>query len=336
MRKSWELSQIREKLTRMSTQFKMPEIQKESDGMSVNDGGKARFERTQLARALGICAMIAVVVLWPAAGYSEPLRLRVMTFNLKYASESGTNTWGDRRHVVKNAILSEHPDLIGTQEGLYWQLKQIDADLPEYTWIGLGRAGGSKDEFMAIFYKRDRFEPLAYDHFWLSDTPRVIGSRTWGHDNRRMVTWVLFRDSITGVEFYHWNTHFDHQVQAAREKSADLLVSELRKTKPIRPLIVTGDFNASQTNIVHRKMLARGQGQVYLRDAWEEADVRDGEQIATLHGWRGPNDSDRRIDWVLISPEFTCTRAKVVTYQENGQYPSDHFPVVCELELRRP
>lgn len=286
-----------------------------------------------LVSKMGLCVMILCSVTKYAMASGKPLRLTVMTFNLRYASESEGNKWRDRRPVLKNAILSSDPDLIGTQEGLYWQLKHIGEDLPEYAWIGLGRDGGSKGEFMAIFYKRKRFEPLAYDHFWLSSTPQVVGSRTWGHGNPRMVTWVLFRDKAAGVEFYHWNTHFDNEMQGAREKSADLLLSQLGSTEPIRPTIVTGDFNATQASLVHERMLSRGEGQVYLLDAWDEAAVREGTQVSTWHGWLGRNDRDRRIDWVLMSAEFICKRAEVVTYHESGRYPSDHFPVICNLEL---
>ena len=43
--------------------------------------------------------------------------------------------------------------------------------------------------------------------------------------------------------------------------------------------------------------------------------------------------SDRRIDLILVDPDYRVARTDVVTYQEQGRYPSDHFPVVCELEL---
>jgi endonuclease/exonuclease/phosphatase family metal-dependent hydrolase len=271
-----------------------------------------------------------------ATAAGKPFRFKVMTFNVKYASESENHRWSDRRPVLRNAILRANPDLIGTQEGLHRQATHIAEDLPGYDWIGLGRDGGSKGELMAIFYKRRRFEPLAYDHFWLSDTPQVIGSRTWGHDSPRMVTWVLFRDKASAVEFYHWNTHFDNQSEAARHNSADLVLGKLRSTDPDRPAVVTGDFNAAQTSIVHEKMLARAEGQVNLLDAWDEAEVREGKQVCTCHGWSGPSDSDQRIDWVLTSPDFKCKRAAVITYQENGRYPSDHFPVVCDLVVERP
>jgi len=263
------------------------------------------------------------------------LQFRIMTFNVKFASEEGEHKWSERRPVLKNAILSEDPDLIGTQEVLFHQLQHICADLPGYDWIGLGRAGGSRSEFMAIFYRPQRFEPIAYDHFWLSDTPDVIASRTWGHDSPRMVTWALFREKGTGIESYHWNSHLDNQSEAARQRSADLLMSRLRSTEPSRPAVVTGDFNADQGSITHQKMIAPLEGKVNLTDAWDEAEVQDGSQVSTCHGWRGPNDSEQRIDWVLMSSEFRCRRAKVVTYQEQDRYPSDHFPVVCDLELEQ-
>ncbi|MBC8326261.1 MAG: hypothetical protein H8E27_11620 [Verrucomicrobia subdivision 3 bacterium] len=41
--------------------------------------------------------------------------------------------------------------------------------------IGIGREGGQRGEFMAIFYRHARFEPLETNHFWLSDTPEKVG-----------------------------------------------------------------------------------------------------------------------------------------------------------------
>jgi hypothetical protein len=41
----------------------------------------------------------------------------------------------------------EEPHLLGTQEGLDRQLRDIAADLgPRYSWLGTGRAGGRRDE----------------------------------------------------------------------------------------------------------------------------------------------------------------------------------------------
>ncbi len=269
-----------------------------------------------------------------ASGQEPAVRLRVMTFNLRYASNSKPNAWPDRRAVVKNAILTNAPDIVGTQEGLYRQLRDIAEDLPTYTWIGEGREGGSRGEFMAVFYKRDRLDPIAYGHFWLSDTPNVVGSRSWGNGIPRMVTWVQFREISSGRDFILWNTHFDHQSQPAREKSAELLISEIRRRNPTFPMVVTGDFNQGQDNIVHQTMVGKVEGELQLTDAWDAAEKREGTQIGTWNGWKGPNDDTRRIDWILISPEFKSHSAQVVLYKEGEQWPSDHFPVMAELSLR--
>ena len=104
------------------------------------------------------------------------------------------------------------------------QLTDLAADLPGYDWVVVGRDDGKeKGEFMAVFYRKARLEPLTTNHFWLSDTPEVAGSTTWGNRNRRMVTRLKFRDRQTTQQFYLFNTHFDHEVQLAREKSAELV-----------------------------------------------------------------------------------------------------------------
>jgi endonuclease/exonuclease/phosphatase family metal-dependent hydrolase len=89
--------------------------------------------------------------------------LRVMTYNLRYASMKGSEAWPDRRPAMKALLKQQAPDIMGTQEGVYHQLRDLAADLPEYDWIGTGRDGGSRGEFMAIYYQRERFEPLAYE-----------------------------------------------------------------------------------------------------------------------------------------------------------------------------
>ncbi|MEC1526258.1 hypothetical protein P9D43_30275, partial [Neobacillus niacini] len=115
--------------------------------------------------------------------------------------------------------------------------------LPEYDWVGLGREGGSKGEYTAIFFKKDRFKVMEYDHFWLSETPNVIGSTSWGNPVTRMVTWARFVDVKTNLQFYHMNTHFDHESSNARVKSAQLIIKKIDEFDPNLPIIVTGDFN---------------------------------------------------------------------------------------------
>jgi endonuclease/exonuclease/phosphatase family metal-dependent hydrolase len=272
------------------------------------------------------CLLIVAAV--AAAGSAQPLDLRVMTFNLRYASPKPPNSWPDRRPMVRKVILAESPDVIGTQEGLYQQLKDLGSDLPGYDWIGLGRDGGSRGEFMAVFYKRDRFEPVAFDHFWLSDTPQVVGSATWGHSNRRMVTWVRFRDRASGREFYFWNTHLDHEVEPARQKSAALIRERMAAVDADVPLVLAGDFNCPAGASVAFDILTREDG---LADTWDLAARHVNERFNTFNGFGAPREEGVRIDWILVRGKPLVRYVEVVTWSENGRFPSDHFPVVAHL-----
>lgn len=255
--------------------------------------------------------------------------LKVMTFNLRFASQSKPNSWPERRPVMKECIAEADADIFGTQEGVYEQLKDIEKDSPQYRWLGLGRDGGSRGEFMAIYYKHDRFEPLEYDHFWLSDTPNVIASTTWGNSNRRMVTWIRFLDKKSSRQFYFINTHFDHQIQPAREKSAALLKEKIQGLKADLPLILLGDFNAKAGANKAYEILTEGD---FLKDTWHTAKEKRGEIVATFHNFRGPSAGDNRIDWIL-GRDIQTTWTSILTCARNGQYPSDHFPVIAEIVL---
>jgi len=252
-----------------------------------------------------------------------------MTYNLRYASDTPPNAWPQRLPVAVAMLEHLKPDVIGMQEALWRQVRDLEDALPAYDWIGLGRDGGSRGEFMAVFFRHDRLEPLAFDHFWLSDTPNMIGSTSWGNTNRRMVTWVLFRDRKTGRRFYFWNTHFDHQIQQAREKSAALVLKRVAQLPAEVPVVLVGDFNSdSGTNPVYG-MLVNKQA---FTDTWVSAEQR-GKLFGTFHGYKPPRPGGSRIDWILSRGSVRTIRTRIVTYQQDGQAPSDHFPVVADIVL---
>ena len=262
----------------------------------------------------------------PPARTAADDAIKVMTFNVRFASATPPNAWWQRRGVLRDCIRQEGPDLIGTQEGLYPQLRDIAEDMgPEYAWVGLGREGGSRGEFMAIYYRKGRFDALEYDHFWLSDTPNVIGSATWGNRVRRMVTWVKFLDKRSNKQFYFWNTHFDHQVQESREKSAQLVRQRVEGLKTELPVILVGDFNATARKNKAYEILTEGG---FFTDTYTD------EEAGTFHNFTGTPGQQGRIDWIFLrGPAKTVGSTRIVRYDQNGQYPSDHFPVVVPVKI---
>ncbi|MDN0196472.1 endonuclease/exonuclease/phosphatase family protein [Streptomyces sp. S.PNR 29] len=287
--------------------------------------------RMGLRTALAAAATVPLIGTVPAsAAKHSSHRLHVMTFNLRFASAAEPNSWAVRRPVMRELLRREEPDVIGTQEGLYQQLRDIRADLgPHYDWIGTGREGGSRDEAVAIFYDTRRLAPVEHDTFWLSDTPRVIGSNTWGGSLPRIATWVRFRDLRGGGrEFHLLNTHLDHASQYARARAASLIVERITEPGSSVPFVVTGDFNAAaHKNPVHDTLLAAG-----LVDTWDTAAER-GKLYATFHGYQPLTPDGDRIDWILTTPGVRTHRASINTFSRGGQFPSDHLPVQASLTL---
>ncbi|WP_406438420.1 endonuclease/exonuclease/phosphatase family protein [Streptomyces sp. NBC_01613] len=289
-----------------------------------------------LTRRMGLRTVAAAALTVPLSSMAsvstaEPQgHLEVMTFNLRFASTAEPNSWADRRPVMRALLRRAAPTVIGTQEGVYQQLLDIQSDLaPHYEWIGTGRKRGSHDESMAIFYDTRRVAPAEYEHFWLSDTPELIGSNTWGGRFSRMVTWIRFRDLHNdGREFYVLNTHLDHASQYARARSASLIAERIAGLDRSLPLVVTGDFNvAAHENPVYYSMLGGG-----LVDAWDAAAERS-TLYGTFHGYQPLTPNGDRIDWILVTPGVTVHRATIDTFSVNGQFPSDHLPVRVSLGL---
>ncbi len=297
---------------------------------------------SRVTRRLGLKTALAAAVTAPlsstalptsTASAGEPAarrHLRVMSFNLRFASTVEPHSWTARRPVMRELLRDEAPHVIGTQEGVFSQLLDIDSDLgPHYDWVGTGRLHGSRDESMAVFYDSRRLRPTEYDHFWLSDTPDSIGSNTWGAAFARMVTWVRFRDLADGGrEFYAVNTHFDHVSQYARERSASLVAERIAGFDRSLPVVVTGDFNvAAHRNTVYDTLLGAG-----LVDTWDTARERSA-LYATFHGYKPLIPNGDRIDWVLTTPGVTAHRATINTFSADGRFPSDHLPVQALLSL---
>lgn len=281
--------------------------------------------KTALAAAVTV-PMSSTALSAPSASAQEHRahRLGIMSFNLRFASTASPHSWAVRRPVMRTLLHRERPHVIGTQEGLYQQLRDIDADLgPHYDWIGTGREGGSRDESAAIFYDTRRLSPVEHYTFWLSDTPETIGSNTWGAAFPRVVTWVRFQDLHDGGrEFYVLNTHFDHASRYARERSAALMAQRIAGLDHSLPVLVTGDFNAAaHKDPVYEAMLGAG-----LVDTWETAAERSAP-YGTFHGYKPLVPDGDRIDWILSTPGVTARRASVNTFSRNGRFPSDHLPV---------
>ena len=256
--------------------------------------------------------------------HAQPLR--VMTFNVRLLTPNdGANNWDARRDLVVDLLRDEDPDVIGTQELFKRQGDEIVERLPQFVWFGAGRAGGDADEHMGVFYRKDRLRVRESGNFWLSDTPDVPGSRTWGNLYPRLVTWARFERLADGATFMLYNTHLPYRDidEPARLRCAELIRDRVEKLAATERIILIGDFNTTADSRVYSSLTTS------LTDAWTAAPRRSGPE-GTFHDFTGK--PERRIDWILVRG-LRANAVETVTTHRDGRYPSDHFPVIAELDL---
>jgi len=272
--------------------------------------------------------------------------LKVMTFNLRYGTaKDEQNSWEYRKDVMIEMLKEYHPDIIGSQESLKFQLEYITSEIPEYSFFGVSRRGNDEDEFSAIIYDSQKLKLLDGGNFWVSETPDIPGSKSWESSLPRMVTWCLL-ETKTARRFFHYNTHFDHRSEEARRKGTLLLWREIKKRNEL-PVILTGDFNSTNQGDIWKLFTGinslEGEKPALI-DAWNVARSKKADAKLTYHGFKGKKaeedwkerfpeglDEPVMIDWILFKGEIVVNYAEIVTYNRDGKYPSDHYPVYAEL-----
>ncbi len=267
---------------------------------------------------------------------SRAQTIKMMTYNLKFASPTFKPAWSVRRHWQVDLINKYDPDIIGTQEGLKEQIDFLMDQLPQYVVIGEGRKGGDDDEHMAIFFRRDRFRLREMGTFQLSETPEILGSGP--AVNPRIVTWARLAVINRGnnsypmdyrghwdntQEFYVFNTHFftgGSGYHKAKLNSAKLIMERINAynrfgewTKD-RPVFLMGDFNARPGGGVYK---------IFVGD--EKSDDPDLLKDS-LKGGEG-------IDWILYKGNVNVLYYEKSDYNVDGAYPSDHKPVLAEFQI---
>lgn len=318
-------------------------------------GGCAGFEKRP-----GVLEAVGVL---PA----PPSDVAIMSFNIRYGTaDDGENAWPNRRELVVGAIAAHDPDVLGLQEALRFQLDELRAALPEYAEVGVGRDDGrTKGEYSPVFYRRDRFSAVDGGTFWLSDTPEVAGSMTWGNRLPRICTWVRLRERshpargiAGGRVLVVYNLHLDHESEESRRESAELLARRIETTvRPSEAVIVTGDLNCGEESPALRFLRGEILSAVDpsaatpavrswsgLKDTYRQAHADTAELAGTFHGFKGTRNGEK-IDFVLVRP---ATRGRIADRpptaevlsadidrtSANGRWPSDHYPVVATVRFK--
>ena len=298
--------------------------------------------------------------------------IKVMTFNVRqefYEDQWNSDPqWEERQDIILQTIVDQDADFVLLQEdivevpdfadvggGGYTNgdtviivdppvdadpvrpLDFLRANLPVYAFLGAGsRDGipGGLGEHCSILYKRDRFTLIDSAHIALSDTYWIPGSMTWGNETPRKATWGKFNDLLAEPggnleQFIVINTHFEAGGGIAnfvRVKSAELLVDLIDDLNGSDPVIVGGDLNSNEDKLPHDILLNGG-----LTDGYRDLFPIRLPEEATFHGFTGDLFGSR-IDLIYHSAALQTVFADILTDSFNGEYPSDHFALIHEIE----
>lgn len=294
-------------------------------------------------RILSLCAIL-VLSSNLACAQKATDNIAVMTFNVRYGTaKDSLNSWPYRKEIFINCIRDNRPDILCVQEALDFQIAYIQAAFPTMRSVGVGRYQGvavpdRPHETMAgescnILFDTTKFDLKDHGTFWHSDTPEIPASMTWGNTMPRITTWGLFKDRASGLDFAVMNTHF-HWDEPYVTKAAELNMLYWRKIAGTLPTIFTGDFNMSPDSPAHRLFCGQAGPPGLLgafRDCWQllgKSEVNAG----TSSGFSG-RKGKARIDWILATKQFAPLEIQIIYYNEQGRYPSDHFPVRADLKL---
>lgn len=284
----------------------------------------------KIIKAFGI--ILFWVILNAASAFPQPFR--VMTFNIRLdIPEDGANVWDNRKANLVSMITFHKADIVGLQEAQKHQIDYIQKSLPDYNWFGIGREDGKeKEEFMAIFYRKDRFDTLETSTFWCSETPEHSGLG-WDAAYQRITTLGKFKDKLTSKTFYLFNTHLDNEGATARLESAKLIKKKMQSLCGNFPVILTGDFNSFPDSPPYKVIVS-------LSDTHSSLELYDSRTITKSkpHGPRGTFTGfdlnaipKEPIDFIFVRKGISVLYHGTLSDSFDGFLPSDHYPVLAEI-----
>ena len=234
----------------------------------------------------------------PAPAPSQPGTLRLVSFNIKYGSESSLAD-------VAGVIRSIDPDVVALQE--------VDKDATRsdvvYQSYRLGQLTGMASSFRSSLTFDDGGN---YGLALLSKHPIVASTKSFlgeAGEPRTVTTWTV---TIDGEEVHIANTHLSPNADQRTDQLLDL-VPEIAE---LEPLAVLGDFNEVGGSPSLDPIVDLGYADAHL-------------EVGS-----GPGDTfpagvpNRRIDHVYVRSDYEVVATQVVESEA-----SDHRPVTVDIAL---
>lgn len=264
----------------------------------------------------------------------QDIKLRACSFNLRgvISKDKNERSWNVRKDIVANFLKKNDIDICGTQESAYKQFPALNELLPEYGYFGKSSVGEQNGRVLnLVMYKKSKFKMLKAETLWLTSTPNIV-SKELDSSEPRTVTYGHFIDNKTGRDFFLFSTHFDHKGILARPAQSKILMQFIEKIAKDKPFILVGDFNSREES----EVITYIKSKPYISDSRAISKTKPIDMPSTFHGFKGHKNKvfKNRIDYLWVSKPSEVLNYEVSNYSENGIYPSDHYPIVCDVILK--
>jgi endonuclease/exonuclease/phosphatase family metal-dependent hydrolase len=279
-------------------------------------------------------ALTILLLTFTGLAAQEPA-LDVITYNIRQdtAEDKGPRDWPQRKGSLTGYLRQSKASIIGLQEVRHNQLLDIDRALPDHGYVGVGREDGKTvGEYSPIFYDRTvwKLDPDEHGTFWLSDTPAIANSRTWGNGHTRICTWarlIGIAGPDKGSAVYVYNTHWDHVSQPSRVKSGALMLRRAKsRTHQKDPFLLMGDLNSTTENPAVTQLLKSGLFTDHSKT-----------QKRSSSRWKAALVAGLRIDHIFTSAAFQGAELEVEINEGVANHSgSDHHPVRLRVSRRVP
>lgn len=268
----------------------------------------------------------------------EHQKLRVMTYNMLYNKQDAEeklpikHRWDQRKARLLEYLAYAKADLIGSQELQEDQLYEFMQDFGKwYQYYGMKtRENEGRSDTNAIFFNPKRLE--------LIEAQTIPYER---HLGENAFTYCRFRDKFSNQQFVVLNIKLTYGLSWSSKKKRFTEASELSQfIKGISsddPILIMGDFNIFP--------LFDGD---FIENIFKHT-LKDTKQLAHF-GRFGPNCTITNSCFLFTpftGPELygfvpdhiiVNDRVQVLTYgvdpaRVDGEFPSDHFPVIVDLRF---
>ena len=256
--------------------------------------------------------------------------LKIMTYNVLLDFHK-TGREPDFPVKLVESVRGYAPDILGTQETTSELHEKCLSMLDGYTCYRGEAYTENNLRGNYIYWRADKFKALEMGHRYMTDTP-TVRSKLEGSREYRGFNYLYLESAETGNRFLFLNLHADYRAnEETRVMQLKAVTAFLQEAKwKDAPAIVVGDFNSTASQACIPAFLADNPRMAMT------------SEIAEAKGDTGPtliaDEFTKRIPYVFDFIFVTKDRINTMYYSvldnvTDGKYPSDHLPVVADLEI---